>query len=217
MIITNIQSQVKNPDRLNIFIDGEFKFSLDISQVVDFRLKIGTEVGDDDLRELEEASVFGKIYLRALEYCVSRPRSIRELKDYLYKKTQQTKYKNRKGEIKIRDGVSQKVADQVLERLIDKKYINDEVFTRWWAENRNQRKGISRRKLQSELIAKGVDVNLINLVLSESDRDDSNEIDKIIAKKSSRYNDKQKFMQYLMRQGFNYDDVRSALERADNN
>ncbi len=214
MIITNIQSQVKNPDRLNIFIDDEFKFSLDISQVVDFRLKIGTEINDDDLRELEEASVFGKIYLRALEYCISRPRSIRELKDYLYKKTQQTKYKNRKGEIKIRDGISQKVASQVLDKLIDKKYVDDESFTRWWVENRNQRKGISRRKLQSELIAKGIDINLINLVLSESDRDDSSEIDKIITKKSARYSDKQKFIQYLMRQGFSYDDVKSALERA---
>ena len=213
MKITNIQAQIKTPDRLNIFIDDKFRFSLDISQVVDFRLKIGNEIDDDFLAELEEASVFGKLYIRALEYCINRPRSIREVRDYLYKKTQQTKYKTKKGEIKVREGVSQKVADQVLVKLTAKNYVNDENFARWWIENRNQLKGISRRKLQSELVAKGVESDLVNRLLRESDREDSSEIDKVIAKKSTRYSDEQKFIQYLMRQGFRYDDVRDALDR----
>jgi regulatory protein len=41
------------------------------------------------------------------------------------------------------------------------------------------------------------------------------ELQKIIAKKRSRYDDEQKFMAYLARQGFSYDDIKEALREED--
>ncbi|OYW42535.1 hypothetical protein B7Z28_01460, partial [Candidatus Saccharibacteria bacterium 32-45-3] len=46
----------------------------------------------------------------------------------------------------------------------------------------------------------------------DSGREDSGELAKIIAKKQPRYPDRQKLMQYLVRQGFSYDDVARALD-----
>jgi regulatory protein len=43
----------------------------------------------------------------------------------------------------------------VFERLVEKGYVDDEKFARFWVENRNQTKGASRRKLEAELRAKG--------------------------------------------------------------
>lgn len=82
-VITKITAGVKNPDRANIFIDGRFAFSLDIAQVVDFNVKAQQKISPRRLQELRDASEFGKLYQRALEWALARPRSERETKDYL--------------------------------------------------------------------------------------------------------------------------------------
>ena len=71
------------------------------------------------------------------------------------------------------------------------------------------------RKLQMELRGKGVDVAIVEQVLASTDRADTDELQKIIAKKASRYDDVQKLTAYLVRQGFHYDDVKEALSRSD--
>ena len=76
------------------------------------------------------------------------------------------------------------------------------------------RKGTSRRKLQAELQAKGVASAVIAAMLEDSSRNDENELAKIIAKKRVKYPDEQKLIAYLARQGFRYDDIKSALQEA---
>lgn len=212
MQITALSAQIRNPDRINVSIDGKYRFSLDITQVIELGVKIGRELDEAELTQLEEEGQFGKLYARALEYSLNRPRSVREMRDYLYRKTLSTKYKSKKtGEIKERAGYTTSLTDRVLNRLIEKGYVDDEKFATWWVENRNLGKGSSLRKLRSELSAKGVSSQLIDASLQQSERSDSDELAKIIAKKRRRYPDDQKLMQYLARQGFSYDDIKSAL------
>ena len=213
MKITALTTQQKDPNRVNVMVDGRFRFSLDIYQVADLGIKVGKEYDEKELGELETESQFGKLYARSLEYCLIRPHSSREVRDYLYRKTLNKKYKSKKtGELKERPGASKTVTERVFNRLVEKGYIDDEKFARFWIENRNQRKGTSKRKLQAELAAKGVDQTIINEYLAETERNDRDELQKIIIKKRSRYPDEQKFMQYLIRQGFSYDDIKSAIE-----
>jgi regulatory protein len=211
MKITDISLQARNPDRVNVSVDGKYRFSLDILQVTELGLKIGNEYGEEELTKFEQESQFGKLYARALEYTMLRPHSNKEVRDYLWRKTRETTYKSRTGERKTRAGVSQAIADRVYERLLQKGYLDDEAFARFWIENRNLKKGASKRKLTSELRAKGVEPSIIESVLIESERSDQDELQKVISKKRSRYADEQKFMAYLMRQGFSYDDIKAAL------
>ncbi len=212
MKISGITAQQKNTNRVNVMVDGKYRFSLDIFQLGELGIKVGKEYSEKELSHIETESQFGKLYGRSLEYCLMRPHSSREVRDYLYRKTRPSKVKNRRtGELKDRPGVSMEIANRVHERLTEKGYINDEKFARFWVENRNLRKGTSKRKLQSELAAKGVNREIIDKYLAESSRDDVDELQKIIVKKRSKYPDEQKLMQYLMRQGFSYDDIRSAL------
>lgn len=216
MKITDISLQVKNPDRVNISVDGKYRFSLDVFQVSELGIGIGKEYSDDELLALEDESQFGKLYARALEYCLMRPHSAKELRDYLWKKTLSTRIRNKKtGEITTRDGVTINNTERVFNRLLEKGYVDDAAFARYWIENRNQVKGSSVRKLQNELRVKGVEQAFIDSALRESSRSDEDELTKVIAKKRSRYSDEQKFIQYLMRQGFRYDDIRSALSPSD--
>lgn len=211
MKITALKIQVRDKDRVNVFVDGKYRFSLDITQVAELGIKNGAEYSEDELAELENESQFGKLYTRSLEYALIRPRSQREMRDYLYRKTRDTRTKT--GSIK--KGVSVELTERVFDRLAGKGYIDDEKFARFWVENRNLRKGSSKRKLQAELIAKGVDRQVIEQTLGESERSDAEEIQKIIAKKASKYDDSQKLIAYLARQGFRYDDIQDALSAND--
>lgn len=212
MKITAISSQQKNANRVNVMVDGKYRFSLDIFQVADLGIRVGKEYTDEELTELETESQFGKLYARTLEYCLMRPHSAKEVRDYLYRKTRATKLRSKKtGELYDKPGVSSAITQRVFDRLVEKGYIDDEKFARYWVENRNLTKGASKRKLTSELRAKGVQQSIIEKNLSESIRSDEDELAKVIAKKRKRYPDEQKLIQYLARQGFSYDDIKSAL------
>ncbi len=212
MKITSITIQQRDKNRVNVMVDGKYRFSLDVFQVGDLGIRVGKEYSDKELTELETESQFGKLYARSLDYCLMRPHSSREVRDYLYKKTMTRRVRSRRtGEIEDRVGVSKEITERVHARLTEKGYIDDEKFTRFWVENRNQRKGSSIRKLRAELATKGIDEGIIERCLDESDRNDVDELQKIIAKKQNKYTDEQKLMQYLARQGFSYDAIKSAL------
>lgn len=216
MKVTNIAAQVRNPDRVNISVDGTYRFSLMLSQVIDYGLKVGLEIDDEVLQKLEEESAFGKLYQRTLEYSLVRPRSEREVRDYLYKKTLSRPVRSKKtGEVSIRQGVSSSLTNRVLAALIDKKYVNDMVFAEFWVNHRFMKKGISSRRLRQELASKGIDKTIIDQVLQDSERNDNSELMKVIEKKRKRYDDDTKLMQYLTRQGFGYDDIKAALKGED--
>ena len=215
-IITDIKEAVRDQDRLNIYIDGKFFCSLALSQVVDLKLKIGRSLSDEELVSLKRASEFGKLYQRALEYALMRPHSQKEMRDYLKKKTlsKAVRVKNKKtGEYqtKVKEGFDVSLVEPVLERLIERGYVDDERFARLWVENRSVRKGISQKKLRLELQTKGISQDIIEACLSEGVRNEREELEKVIAKKAKKYPDEQKLIQYLLRQGFNYSDVLDAL------
>jgi regulatory protein len=207
MKITAITVQTRDKNRVNISVDGVYRFSLGIYQLVDLGVKVGREYDETELVTLEQESQFGKIYSRALEYCLMRPHSVHEVKDYLCRKIRPTL--DRSG--KQKPGIAPEFVLRVLDRVIEEQYVDDERFAHYWIENRSLVKGVSRRKLVAELHAKGVDDSIINKELSQTDRNDHEEIRKIIIKKRSRYPDDRKLTMYLVRLGFRYDDIKRAL------
>ena len=207
MKITSISAQKRDNNRVNISVDGKYRFSLGLSQLIDLGIKVGCEYNDNQLIVFEQESQFGKVYGRALEYCLMRPHSAREVKDYLYRKTRQRRDKTGQ----IRPGIALEITERVYNRLVEKKYIDDNKFCKYWVDNRSLKKGVSRRKLTAELRAKGINSEIICQSLNETDRNDSTEIQKIIAKKRSQYPDDQKLIAYLARQGFSYDEIKQSL------
>lgn len=200
LIITDMKAGVKNPERVNVYVNGGFAFSLDVAQVVDYRIKVGAVLDEARIEELRNASEFGKLYQRALEWVLLRPRSVRETRDYLSKKVYEKK-------------LNKDYVDEVIGRLSDKGYIDDYRFAEFWAQNRFVKKGVSRKRLTMELMKKGISREIINGVLDE--RNDEEELRKMAAKKRSRYKEPEKLMAYLVRQGFPYDLVRKVVEEED--
>ena len=197
--ITDLKQGVKNPNRVNVFVDGKFAFSLDVTQVVDFKIKVGKLITPEELLEYQKASEFGKLYQRALEWVLVRPRSEKEAYDYLYKKVYEKK-------------LDKNYINNILEKLKDRKYLDDFKFAEWYVENRFVKKGASARRLKMELMKKGIEKSIIEEILSASDRNDKDEILKIIAKKRAKYDD-EKLIAYLCRQGFSFE-LASELVRS---
>ena len=81
MKITNLTAQQRDPNRVNVSVEGKYRFSLDIAQIVSLGVKVGREYTEQELAELEQESQFGKLYARALEYFLMRPHSAREVQD----------------------------------------------------------------------------------------------------------------------------------------
>ena len=232
--ITDIKQAVKNENRVNVFVNGKYSFSLDVAQVVDMGVKVGRIVSEDELADFKKASEFGKAYQRALEWVLMRPRSKRELQDYLKRREMQGEAKERKKDWERDREIADLIArgedidakrlerrterakkrikydfkELITERLIERGYVDDEKFARYYVENRFVKKGVSQKRLKMELMKKGVDTEIIEEVLDG--RDDEEEILKIIAKKRAKYDD-EKLTAYLLRQGFEYDLVRELV------
>ena len=199
--ITGLKQGVKNPDRVNVYVNSKFAFSLDVAQVVDFGIKIGLEISAEQVEEFKKASEFGKLYQRALELVLVRKKKKKELYDYLYKKVFEKK-------------LDKNYIGGIIEKLENKNYINDAKFAEYYVENRFVKKGISAKRLKMELMKKGVAKEIIEEVLKDSGRDEAEEIKKVIAKKRNKYDD-EKLTQYLCRQGFQYDLVREMIQSSE--
>lgn len=208
MQITAITQQARDKQRVNVSVDGTYSFSLDIAQVIDLGVKVGRDYSQHELDALIVESAFGKLYARALEYVLMRPHSAHEVRQYLWRKTRDTRLPNGG----IRKGVPLETTERVFNRLTEKGYIDDEAFARHWIENRRQRKGISRLRLEQELRAKGVDSATVQHSLADSQRSEIVELRKMLDKYRSRYDDERKLIAYLQRQGFSYDDITSAIQ-----
>lgn len=197
MKITSIKQQVKNPERASLFVDGKYSFSLSLNELVVEKLKINQEIDDAELKRLKKLSDDGKLKGRALEWVLNRPRSIREFKDYMYRK------KADPDQITV-----------LIEEFEGKNYLSDTLFAHWLIDMR-RRGGKSERAIKNELMKKGVDREVIAETTRVDNDDELVRLRALIDKKRhiARYkNDEQKFKQFLLRQGFGYDDIKSALK-----
>lgn len=201
MKITAIKQQVKRQDRYSIFVDGKYAFSLSESGLIESKLASGQELDTHQLDALKAAAGLDKAYGNALRYTAMRPRSEWEIASYLERKK-----------------VDKPAAEQIIQRLRDIGMVGDIEFARAWVANRRLLKSISKRRLVQELRQKRVPDDVINQVLEEDQTDERSALRELVEKKRSltKYRDNPiKFMQYLARQGFSYEDIKSVLAETD--
>lgn len=200
MKVTAIKQQLKRVDRYSVYVDGKYRFSLHERQLVSSGIHSGQELSEDDLAAFQAESSEGKLFDRLLNVLSYRPRSEWELRDYLRRKQAEPE-----------------VADKLIEKLRELRYVDDEAFARAWVESRMASKPTSRRKLSAELRAKRIDTSIIDSTLDETTDADSDlaAIRQLVEKKRAHYSDETKLMQYLARRGFSYGDIRSVIDQAD--
>jgi regulatory protein len=196
MTITSIKQQIKNQERVSIFVDGKYSFSLSLDELLKYKLKNGDELSPADIKKYKKQSADGKLRMRALEWLINRPHSEREFRDYLYRK------KADKDQI-----------DQLIDEFTEKGYLDNAKFALWFTELQTRR-GKSDRAIRSELSKKGVGRETADQILQQNESDEIERLRATIAKRTkiSRYkNDPLKLAKYLTSQGFNYQLVKDEL------
>lgn len=194
---------------MSIYLDGRYSFSLTVDQLASFNFKKGDDLSLEEVEAYKDESSYGKLKAVALDYLLLRTRSKKEFRDYLFRKTLSTYDKKGKKIIRYTDVQ----AKRVYEHFLNTKYLDDEFFAKTWVENRNLKKGVSKKKLYQELKQKGIEDHIIEQALRASGRDDSDELKKVLTKKAGRYKgDDNKLIRYLASLGFNYEDIKKAIE-----
>lgn len=210
--ISKISAAVRNDNRVNIFLDGKFSFSLNLAQLVEEKLKVGEQIDEERVLKLKECSEWGKLYQRTLEWILIKPRSVKETSDFLEKKRRMREWAD-KNKQKAGQPFPAEFITDIIAKLSEKGYLNDERFANFYVENRKMKNGISKRRLQMELRQKGLSDEMINRVLNEHSRDERAEIAKMINKKAN-YQTK-KLREYLLRQGFDRDLIQEMTDGRD--
>ena len=198
MKVTDIKQQVRQQSRFSVFVGGKYAFSLSDSQIRLSGLLVGQELGKEDIEKWKRESYEGKILDRTLRWLAIRPRSEWELSDYLKRKD-----------------VNDDLANKIIEQINGFGYLNDKSFAESWVRNRRLLKSVSIKRLRQELYQKRVPTDVVDEVLAEDEADDLSVLNELIEKKQkqSRYQDDQKLIAYLARQGFHYSDIKEALGR----
>ncbi len=197
MKITAITQQQRRSDRYSIFVDGKFSFSLSAQTLLESGLRNGQELQPAELHQLKNDARYDKAYYRTLELIVRRKRSEWEITQYLKRK-----------------GYDEELAFQLTKKLRQEGYINDKAFAASWIENRRLLKSISRRRLKQELRSKRVSDEIIETTLGSDTTNERVVLEELVRskKRQTKYQDDLKLMQYLARQGFNYDDIKAVVK-----
>lgn len=148
--ITALEAQKKNPNRVNIHLDGEFAFGL--ARITAAWLKVGDVLTDEKIAELQANDAHERALQQALLFLSYRIRSEKEIRQNL-----------------LKHEFSEEVIETTLEKLRASNLANDNEFARAWVENRSAFRPRSRRALTMELRQKGLDEETVQAAVSGVD------------------------------------------------
>src|SRR3989344_3846133 len=138
-----------------------------------------------------------KYLAQSFRYLSFRPRSEKEVRDYLQKKK-----------------ASPEIIETIIAKLKDKKFINDQKFAKWFIEQRSRIKPKGQRLIIIELKQKGISKDVIDAVIQNSEfkiQNDREKAREIVERKIEKYRGLTKQEVYqklgglLSRRGFDYD------------
>lgn len=196
--ITALQVQQRNKERVNLYLDGTYAFSITALEAA--RLRVGQRLSEAEVAHLKAQAEVDRAYERTLRFLTYRPRSEAEVAKYLASK-----------------GVEGDVQAEILAKLRRLRLVDDDAFARFWVETRVQSHPLGRMALRAELRLKGVPDETIEKALRALDEEES--AYRAARKQARRYadlNDRQaqeKLGAFLIRRGFPYSVARATVRR----
>ncbi len=200
--ITAIRESTRDPERVTIDIDGRFAFAISRLLAVQHHLQVGLTLAETDLAALLAASEVERATDAALRFLAYRPRSIREVTDRLRQR-----------------GYSDQAIDATIEKLRGWRYLDDREFARFWVENRLENRPAGSRRLRQELRQKGVDGEVVDQTIEETEVDELPAAIELARKRVARLREldpmvqRQRLAGFLQRRGYGWDIVKPAIDQ----
>jgi regulatory protein len=205
-LISKIEQQKKNKNRFNIYVKEEgqpekYAFSVDDDLLVRMQLSKGMEVDELSIMEIQYRDHIQKAFQSAVSYLSYRIRSEHEVISYLSEKEWE-----------------QAVIDEVIHKLRDYKYVDDEEFAKAFVRTQMNVSKKGPDVIRTELVNKGISETNQQIALSqytdELQRENAEEwANKTLNKsKGSKKEAKQKAIQFLVRKGFSMSLAKSVTD-----
>ncbi|MBI3282661.1 RecX family transcriptional regulator, partial [Candidatus Curtissbacteria bacterium] len=194
----------------NIFLDGKFAFGLSLSALAATGLASGQTLSLAQIETIIKKEELAKLQDAAMRFLNWRPRSEKEVRDYLVKRI--AKREN----IKFHEAQESPLITKIVAKLKRYKFIDDRQFAKWFIDSRTRLNTKSARLISFELKSKGIDREIIETVIKKAPK----EVDlaeRAVAKKIKRWQKmpevqfKKKLYQFLLLRGFDYDTVKELF------
>lgn len=201
MIITDIKTQAKNENKVSIFIDGKFAFGMEKSDCSFMGLKPGNEISREKYDYIMDNTIYTKAYQKADRYIGFKMRTEKEVRDKLKE-----------------EDFNEDIIERVIASMIKYKYINDEAYALMYARDCKNIKKWGPQRIKTELYKRGISTAETDKALEELDISDTDEIIETLLEKRIKntpidLREKQRHFNFLIRRGFNSDDIKRVLNK----
>lgn len=202
--ITDIRTQTKDDTRVSVFVDGEFAFGCHQDVAAKHGLRTGQRLTPEMQQEIEVDENIVQAKQTAFTYLAHKPRTETEVRRKLRRKD-----------------IGNRVIDEVIERLHELDYLDDEQYARDYAHNRFSNKGYGPIRIERELIDRGIDRHLAEKTVAEF-FEEENEMEAAREQARKRWprvageqdirKQKRKLFGYLQRRGFSPDVIYQVVD-----
>jgi len=202
--ITALETQTNDANRTSVFLDGEFAFGVHQDLVVKHGLHVGATLTPEERRAIEQDEQYVEAKQQALDYLAHKPRTEEEVRRKLRRKD-----------------APESVIEDVVARLHELGYLDDEAYASDYVRNRFASKKYGPMRIQRELVERGVDRHVAERTVAEffEDEDPVAAAREHAEKRWARLADeddprrrKQKLYRYLRRRGFTSDTIYPLLD-----
>lgn len=196
MQITNLVRRGKS-ELYKTFVDDEYVCLLEAETIVKNKIKVGTNLSQNEFDEIRAESENLTCKNMAISYVSKCLKSRWQVFDHLKQK-----------------GFLPKSINDALDLLENYGYINDKYYAQAFVNSKQGTKGVMY--LKSALKQKGIKDSIINEVLSEYEVDEEeilNIAKKYLKNKQQDEKTKQKLYRYLLSKGFTYEQTNKAISK----
>lgn len=197
MTVTKIEPVTKT--KYKVEIDGQFAFVLYKGELSRYHVREGHEIPEEDYGKIRGEVLVKRAKLRAMHLLEAMGRTEAQLREKLKQ-----------------GGYPEDIIEEALSYVKSFGYVDDLDYARNFIDSRKEKK--SRREIKMLLAGKGVPEEEIERAMEECYEKETAAlaIEKLMRKRhyipeEASYEESQKFMAYLMRKGFSYDEIRRSV------
>ncbi len=187
-------------NKIHIYVDEEYRATVDSDYWYSEKYRNLKEINEEELTELLDAVSFRRAYNKGLDLLSRRPYGVKELIKKLCEK-----------------GHEKDASQKACERLLELGLLNDEEYARILSDDLINRKNYGIKRVKQELAFRGISREIIENTIDSLDNDAENRIILVIKKKYlNKLNDekgRKRAIDGLMRLGFSYSEIKSALKQ----
>ena len=198
--ITKLERQKHSKNRVSVFVDDQYSFSVFDDIAIEFDISVGRDVAQLNMEKIFSADAYKQALNKAFAHVSRAEKSEKQMREFLLSKEFESS-----------------IIEKVIARLKELSYIDDLSLAENFVE-RSRNSG--KYAIKSKLFQKGISEKIINQVLENFDEEASfasaleqGEKQKKKYEKLELLQQKKKVSDFLARKGFDWETVSRVIER----